>query len=133
LCLGALVAKINMEFEEFEKVVNKISRDIPEEYRKILRDEDIEILCREYVPVEVRHQFPGKIVFGLFSGTSKNKKRTFSVSAQPTRIEIYKESFEKVYGTEINNEIKEQIYRTLVHEIAHYFGFNEEEVRERGY
>lgn len=122
-----------MDFEEFEKVVKEISKDIPEEYRNILRKERIEIICREYMPMGVRQQFPGKVVFGLFSGIPKNKERTFSVQAQPTRIEIYKESFEIVFGREISNAMKEQIYRTLVHEIAHYFGFNEEEVRERGY
>jgi predicted Zn-dependent protease with MMP-like domain len=122
-----------MEFEEFEKVVNEILKDIPEEYRKILRDERIEVICREYVPLGVRQQFPGKVVFGLFAGISKNKKRAFTVSLQPTRIEIYKESFERVFGREITGAVKEQIYKTLVHEIAHYFGFNEEEVRERGY
>jgi len=122
-----------MGFEEFEREVNKIAKDIPEEYRRILRDEGIEILCREHVPKNVRQQFSGKIVFGLFSGISKNKQRTFSVQTQPTRIEIYKESFEKVFGSKITGEMKEHIYRTLVHEIAHYFGFNEEEVRERGY
>ena len=132
MCPDVLVAK-NMEFEEFEKIVDEISRDIPEEYRKVLLDEDIEIICREHVPAGVRYQFPGKIIFGLFSGISKNKKRTFSVQTQPTRIEIYKESFERAFGRKINSEMKEQIYRTLVHEIAHYFGFNEEEVRERGY
>ncbi len=122
-----------MDFEEFEKVVNEIIKDIPEEYRRILRNERIEVFCREYVPIGVRQQFPGKIVFGLFAGISKNKKRTLSVQVQPTRIEIYKESFQRVFGGEINDEMKEQIYRTLIHEIAHYFGFNEEEVREKGY
>ena len=122
-----------MEFEEFEKVVKEISKDIPEEYRNILRNERIEIICREYMPMGVRQQFPGKVVFGLFSGIPKSKKRTFSVQSQPTRIEIYKESFEMVFGREITGAMKEQIYRTLVHEIAHYFGFNEEEVREKGY
>jgi len=122
-----------MEFEEFERAVKEISKEIPEKYRNILRKERIEILCREYAPMGVRQQFPGKIVFGLFSGIPKNKKRVLSVSVQPTRIEIYKESFEKVFGNHINSKMKEQIYRTLIHEIAHYFGFNEEEVRERGY
>ncbi len=122
-----------MDFEEFERVVKEILKDIPEEYRKILRDERIEVICREYVPMGVRQQFSGKIVFGLFSGIPKNKKRTFSVQTQPTRIEIYKESFEMVFGREINSTMKEQIYRTLIHEIAHYFGFNEEEVRSKGY
>ncbi|MBN1695262.1 metallopeptidase family protein [candidate division WOR-3 bacterium] len=122
-----------MEFEEFEKVVNEILKDIPEEYRQVLRDERIEVICREYVPMGVRQQFPGKIVFGLFAGISKNKKTTLSVQVQPTRIEIYKESFEIVFGRKMTGEMKGQIYRTLVHEIAHYFGFNEEEVRFRGY
>ncbi len=122
-----------MNFEEFEKMVKEISKDIPEEYRNILRKERIEIICREYMPMGVRQQFPGKVVFGLFSGIPKNKKRTFSVQSQPTRIEIYKESFEIVFGREISSAMKERIYRTLVHEIAHYFGFNEEEVREKGY
>lgn len=122
-----------MDFEEFEKVVNEILKDIPEEYKKVLRDERIEVISREYAPMGVKQQFPGKIVFGLFAGISKDKKRTFSVQTQPTRIEIYKESFERVFGPQINSEVKEQIYKTIVHEIAHYFGFNEEEVRGRGY
>jgi predicted Zn-dependent protease with MMP-like domain len=122
-----------MKFEEFEKVVNEILKDIPEKYRQVLRNERIEVICREYVPLGVRQQFPGKIVFGLFAGISKDKKRTFSVQSQPTRIEIYKESFERAFGKKMTGEMKEQIYRTLIHEIAHYFGFNEEEVRNRGY
>ncbi len=122
-----------MVFEEFEKVVKEILKDIPEKYRQILRDERIEVISREYVPIGVRQQFPGKVVFGLFAGISKDKKKTFTVQTQPTRIEIYKESFERVFGSRISDEMKEQIYRTIVHEIAHYFGFNEEEVRGRGY
>ena len=122
-----------MDFEEFEQVVNEILKDIPEKYRKVLRGERIEVICREYVPMGVRQKFPGKVVFGLFAGISKNKKRFFSIQTQPTRIEIYKESFERVFGPQINDAMKEQIYRTIVHEIAHYFGFNEEEVRSKGY
>jgi predicted Zn-dependent protease with MMP-like domain len=122
-----------MDFEEFEKVVKETLKEIPKEYRKILKDESIEVVCREYVPIGVRQEFPGKIVFGLFAGVSKKNKRTFSVQVEPTRIEIYKESFERIFGTEINNAMKEQIHRTLIHEIAHYFGFSEEEVRAEGY
>jgi predicted Zn-dependent protease with MMP-like domain len=122
-----------MEFEEFERVVKQVAGEIPEQYRGILRKERIEIFCREFVPMAVKEQFPGKIVFGLFAGISKDKRKTLSVHAQPTRIEIYKDSFENIFGIEINERMKDRIYRTLVHEIAHYFGFNENEVRERGY
>ena len=122
-----------MKLEEFEQEVNSVVENLPEKYTAILRQEEIDIICRERVPRAVREEYRGKIVFGIFVGIPKNKKRTFSIQMQPTRIEIYKESFEKMYGTAMTAEIKKHIFKTVVHEIAHYFGFDEKQVRERGY
>ena len=122
-----------MELEEFEDVVNETLERLPSKFRKILREEEIEILPREKVPVAVRERFPKKIVFGVFIGVSRKDKRTFSVQTEPTRIELYKESFEKVYGNRITDVIKERIAQTVIHEIAHYFGFNEDEIAARGF
>ena len=122
-----------MKLEEFEQEVNSVIESLPEKYTAILKREEIDIICRERVPRAVREEYRGKIVFGIFVGVPKNKKRTFSIQLQPTRIEIYKESFEKMYGTAMTEEIKKHIFKTVVHEIAHYFGFDEKQVRERGY
>lgn len=122
-----------MELEEFEDVVSETLERLPSKFRKILREEEIEILPREKVPVAVRERFPGKIVFGIFVGVSRKDKRTFSIQTEPTRIELYKESFEQVYGQGITNAIKERIAQTVIHEIAHYFGFNEDEIASRGF
>lgn len=122
-----------MELWEFEKEVNSVLNKLPAKYRNILDEEKINVLSRENVPAGVRQKHPGKTVFGLFAGVSRKNKSTFSIQTEPTRIEIYKESFEKIYGEKISEPMKEHIFKTVVHEIAHYFGFDEDQVRDRGY
>lgn len=122
-----------MQIEEFEKMVQEALEGIPDKYRKILREEKIEILPRENAPPGMKEKFPNKTVFGIFVGMSLKHKTVFSIQTEPTRIELYKESFEKVFGTKVSEAIKEQISRTVIHEIAHYLGFTEEEIHKRGY
>ncbi|GEM_PF-2059994 len=118
-----------MRLQEFEKEVNYILRNIPGEYKRILEKEEIRVLCREKVPPEIAAEHRGMVIFGMFIGVSKKDKRVFSIQHEPTRIEIYKESFEEVYGDFLTEEMKGHIYRTVIHEIAHYFGFGEDEIR----
>lgn len=122
-----------MQIEEFEKVVNEVLKHLPEKFKNILQKEEIKILTREQVPRSVKERFPRKIVFGVFIGVPRKNKSVLFVPPEPTRIELYKESFEKVFGSKMTNTMKEQITRTVMHEIAHYFGFNEDEIAERGY
>ncbi len=114
-------------------MVQEALEGIPDKYRKILREEKIEILPRENAPPGMKGKFPNKIVFGIFVGISRKRKTVFSIQTEPTRIELYKESFEKVFGIKMNEAMKEQVSRTVIHEIAHYLGFTEEEIYESGY
>jgi len=122
-----------MEFEKFEAAVIESVEQLPFNFKRILEEEGIEILARETVPRKVRETFPRAIVFGIFVGVSRKNKSSFMMQTEPTRIEIYQESFEKVYGHQLTDFFREKISQTVIHEIAHYFGFNEEEISERGY
>lgn len=122
-----------MKLAEFEKVVNAVLAGLPEEFRQILKKEKIEIISREKIPEAVRERFRSRIVFGIFAGVSRKDKRTFSIQTEPTRIELYKESFEKLFGSNMTDTIKERIAKTVIHEIAHYLGFSEEDIASRGY
>jgi len=117
--------------EEFETIVADSLKEIPVKFQRIIQKEEIRILAREKIPPAIRSQFPGQNVFGIFIGFPYGKGRTFSIQTEPTRIEIYKESFDKTFKDK--TEIKNQIGRTVIHELAHYFGFNEMEIRTKGY
>jgi len=117
-----------MDMREFEKIIENSVSEIPEKFRSILEKESIELLPRETVPAVLQSKFKNKIVFGVFIGIPHTKRSVFNIQQEPTRIELYKESFESVFHN--NQEIEKQIVKTVVHEIGHYFGFSEEELQE---
>jgi predicted Zn-dependent protease with MMP-like domain len=120
-----------MELSEFEEAVEKALNKVPEKFRDILKKEDIPVLAREEVPDVLQDQFKGRLLFGIFSGVSYNRRSMFNIQREPTRIELYKNSFEKAFNN--RNEMEEQIVKTVIHEIGHYFGFSENELRHHNF
>jgi predicted Zn-dependent protease with MMP-like domain len=118
-----------MELSEFEEAVEKALNKVPEKFREILKREDIPVLAREEVPGVLQDQYKGSLLFGIFTGVPFNRRSMFNFQTEPTRIELYKSSFEKAFKN--RNEMEEQIVKTVIHEIGHYFGFSEKELRRR--
>jgi predicted Zn-dependent protease with MMP-like domain len=118
-----------MNMSEFEETIEKALNKVPKKFREILSREDIQVLARENVPDSLQHQYRGRLLFGIFTGVPFNKRSVFNLQMEPTRIELYKDSFEKAFHNE--NEIEEQIVKTVLHEIGHFFGFSEKELRQR--
>jgi len=118
-----------MELSEFEEAVEKALKGVPREFRDILEGEGIPVLAREKAPGVLQNKYKGGLLFGIFTGVSYNNRSTFNIQTDPTRIELYKDSFEKAFSN--REEIEEQIVKTVIHEIGHYFGFSEKELRRR--
>jgi predicted Zn-dependent protease with MMP-like domain len=118
-----------MEMNEFEEVIEEALDRIPEQFMEILQQENIQVLAREKVPGILRRKYRGGLLFGIFTGVPYNKRSTFSIHLEPTRIELYKSSFETAFSE--RTEMEEQIVKTVIHEIGHYFGFSERELRQR--
>ena len=120
-----------MELSEFEDIIEETLDKIPEKFRNILKNEEIQVLARDKVPAALQDRYRGSYLFGVFIGVPFNKRSMFSFQTEPTRIELYKESFEKAFHD--RNTMEEQIAKTVIHEIGHYFGFSEKELRQRNY
>jgi len=122
-----------MEMDEFENTVRSCLVEIPERFRAILEKEQIQVIPREKVPQAVKEKFPSSYVFGVFVGVPYGRRKANIVQHEPTRIELYKETFERVFGNRNESKVRDQIARTVIHEIAHYFGYSEKAIRQRGY
>ena len=116
-----------MELSEFEEAIQKALNKVPKRFREILRKEEIRVLAREEVPPTLRNRYKGGLLFGIFAGIPYTKRSMFNIQMEPTRIELYKDSFEKAFSS--RQEMEEQIVKTVIHEIGHYFGFSERELR----
>ena len=118
-----------MTFEEFETLIEESFNSLPDKFKSILIKNEIKLLPRQKAPKPLKSSYPGSVVFGVFIGVPLG--RFVNVQLEPTRIELYKESFEKVFKEP--EQMKAQIKSTVIHEIAHYFGFYEKQIRKLGY
>lgn len=118
-----------MTLSEFSDIIDEAVKRLPAEFKDILEKNDIALIPREEVPAPLKNEHKGDVVFGVFIGVPYG--RFVNYQTEPTRIELYKNSFEEYYSGQ--NEIKGQIVKTVVHEIGHYFGFTEDKIRKLGY
>ena len=110
-----------MERERFEQLVGEVLDTLPEPFRSRLAN--LAIIVEDSPP---REPDRGGLLLGLFSGVPRTLKSVFSADP-PDHIFLYQKNIEAICSNE--KQIEQQIRDTLLHEIGHYFGLNEEELR----
>src|SRR6266446_6337458 len=126
-----------MQREKFVKLVEEALERLPTRFRK--RIHNVTVLV-ENVPPE---QLPRRgsrnagildsdddenLVLGIFEGVPTTKKSVFHLPACPDRIVLYQKNIEAVCSSE--EEIRNAIRLTVVHEVGHYFGMTEGQLED---
>jgi predicted Zn-dependent protease with MMP-like domain len=70
-------------------------------------------------------------LLGLYSGVPYTQRNTGYAGVTPDRIILFQRNIESICANE--NELKIKILEVIIHELAHYFGMDEDEVRKAGY
>ena len=117
-----------MKHEHFVRVVEETLDSLPEEFRSRIRN--VAVLVEDFPPNQPPAQQgqQRKLLLGLFHGVPATKKSVFDVSMGPAHIVLYQKNIEAVCSNEA--EVRHQIRQTLMHELGHYFGLTEEELRD---
>lgn len=112
----------------FEKIVKEALLEMGDKVLKKL--ENVEIVIDKKPTLwqlkNLKNQ-KNTLILGLYEGIPKIKRYN-CVGTLPDKITIFKDSIEKMANNE--SELKKIIKKTIWHEIGHYFGLNEKEVRE---
>ena len=123
-----------MNLEEFEKLAEEEYESLPASFKK--RIENVRIVVEELPGNDHVLKVGGASrynLLGLYQGVPLNRR--FSgygmYPVVPDTITLFKRNIESVTPEESN--IRRKIREVLVHEIAHYFGMTEEEIRQAGY
>lgn len=111
-----------MDRKRFEKLVEQALRRLPALYRSKLTN--IAIIIED---LPRRETEPGTLLLGLFHGVPRTEKSTF-YATPPDQIFLYQKNIEAVCSTD--EEVRRQVRDTLLHELGHYFGLNEDELRD---
>ncbi|MDP1759478.1 MAG: metallopeptidase family protein [Thermodesulfovibrionales bacterium] len=114
--------------ERFRELAESALERLPEEYRKYFMN--ITISVEDYPGREdaERLNLKENRLLGLYSGVPHTDKEGFFTIPYPLpdRIILYQRNIEDICSTE--EELVEQIWKTLIHEVGHYFGLSEKDM-----
>ena len=71
-------------------------------------------------------------LFGLYHGVPLPERGSGYAGQLPDKISIYRLPLEDEFGHD-PDELREEIRITVLHELAHYFGIDEDRLDELGY
>jgi len=126
------MAAIKMSNKDFDRVVNRAIARIPEELRRHLDNILISVQKRPSRKIlKDLDLLPNDSPLGLYVGTSMIERSAFIPPLYPDTIYIFQEPLEKICET--LEELEEQIEITVVHEIAHFIGIDEDRLIKLGY
>lgn len=72
----------------------------------------------------------GHTLLGLYHGIPLTKRGAHYNLVMPDKISIYQEPIEQICRDD--DEIREQVRKTVLHELAHYFGIDDDRLGELG-
>jgi predicted Zn-dependent protease with MMP-like domain len=118
-----------MTRQRFEELVEEALREIPPRFRAAMNN--VAVVVEDEPPGHVLDEMeigPDDTLFGLYQGTPLPDRGWGYGNALPDRISIYQGPIEE--ACEDDDEIRDCVAETVIHEFGHYFGMSEEEIEE---
>lgn len=115
--------------ERFQELIDEALGELPK--RSLDHLKNVAILFEDEPTPEQREKLkllPYQSLYGLYEGIPL-AFRQGQPTTLPDRITLFK--LPMLHSVDDESGLKEQIKHTLWHEIAHYYGLNHDQIRER--
>lgn len=96
-----------------------------------LPDDMVDGLDNVVFVVEDRPEDGSLDLLGLYDGLALTERGSYGMGELPDRIIVYREPHLAECDTE--QELRDEVHTTLVHEIAHFYGIDDEQLHELGW
>ncbi len=114
---------LDLTAEEFEKVVVDELDELP--------DEMVDGLENLVFVVEDRPEDGSLDLLGIYEGVALTERDRYGFGELPDRIVLYREPLLAICDD--LDQLKDEIHVTLVHEIAHFYGIDDDELHRLGW
>ncbi|MFZ5863523.1 MAG: metallopeptidase family protein [Nitrospirota bacterium] len=121
-----------MTRNEFTRLVSAALERIPDEFRMAMQN--VQVVLEDWPDPSLMEDVtgdPDDVLYGLYTGTPLPDRAADYGNTTPDVITLYQGPLEEDFPD--REELIYEIEVTLVHEIAHYFGFDEETIERYGY
>jgi predicted Zn-dependent protease with MMP-like domain len=113
---------VQMSPQQFEELVSDALDQIPQELASAI--DNVVILVEARNPEEPS-------LLGLYEGVALTERDSFYAGSLPDAITIYRDALLDICDTE--EQVVEEVAITVVHEIAHHFGIDDDRLHELGW
>ena len=114
---------IEMSRDRFEELVSEALDLVPEELTRLI--DNCVVLVEDDAPAD------DPDLLGLYDGIPITERDSSYVMAVPDRITIFRNP--TLAMCESEDEVVEEVGITVVHEIAHHFGIDDDRLHDLGY
>ena len=119
-----------MERSRFEGLVRRAVQQIPEEFSVLLDNVDVVVEDLPSLEQLAGHVLDeGDVLLGLYEGVPLTERSDYGM-VLPDKITLFKASIEDICGSD--EEIVSEVRETVVHELAHHFGLDDDRLEELG-
>ena len=117
---------------KFGDLVEQALAEVPEPFAQFLEEVPVEIRDRS-TPAQRKAAGVGKndLLLGLYRGIARTQRSVEHSGQMPDVIYIFQEDIELASDSE--EDLVEQVRVTVLHEIGHHFGMDEDDLDEVGY
>jgi predicted Zn-dependent protease with MMP-like domain len=118
--------------EEFTAVARRAIENLPEEFRPHVAE--IDIVVEPHASDELLDELgvpEDEDIYGLFEGTYLTERSIHDAPEMPPRITLFYEPL--LEDCETEEELVHEIQVTVLHEIGHFFGLEEEDLERLGF
>ncbi len=119
--------------EEFDRVVEEAMARLPEYFRSYL--DNVQVTVDDLPTLDLLYEFDPPLdpeLFGLFVGIPLVERSLMdTVPSTPDRIYIFRRNLERYCDS--TEKLREEIRVTLLHEVGHAMGLDDDGLQELGY
>ena len=121
-----MIAGVPLEMDDarFDELVDDALDAIPPELARLVRN--VVVLVEELPPPEEPDD-----LLGLYDGVALTDRSVDQTFALPDRILIFRRPLLQMCASE--EELVEEVRITVVHEVAHHFGIDDERLHDLGW
>jgi predicted Zn-dependent protease with MMP-like domain len=122
-----------LDYQAIRKEVARIVDRLPRQFREQLRNVEFEVEERpshdllRAEGLDPRHE----TLYGIYQGVPLSDRSSLDPPLLPDKITIFAAPLLEDFPDP--EDLHEEIRLTVLHEIAHYFGMDEEEIEDLGY
>ena len=115
--------------KEFEGLVVLVLKRLPKFFKKKMKNVDVVVEDRASQDLlsEMGLQSPFELL-GLYQGVPLDRRGFYYGNVLPDKITLFQLPIESLCKT--NEEIEEKVREVVIHEVGHYFGLDDQRLRE---